>query len=86
MFGGQPLECAPSHPLRLVAFRSIQDAWLPPQLRPKPVSPHCRASTRILAGTGVGELIAVPTGEYAAAVEGRHAPSTAERPAFPRAR
>src|SRR5262245_9170317 len=72
MFGGQPLECAPAHPLRLVAF-AVQDAWLPPQLRPKPVSPPCRASTRILVGTGAAELIAVPAGEDAAAVEDRQA-------------
>lgn len=48
MFGGQPLECAPAHPPRLAAF-TVQDARLPAQPRPKPVSPPCRTPTCILA-------------------------------------
>jgi len=77
MLCGEPLESAPSHPLRLAAF-TIQDAGLPPQLRPKSISPPCAASTCILAGTGVGEPMAVATGENATAVEDRHPPAAAD--------
>src|SRR5580704_4164690 len=78
MLRGQPLECTPAHPLRL-ATSAIQDARLPLQPRSEPVSSPCSTSTDILARAGIGELIAAPTGEDAAAVEDRHAPPAADR-------
>src|ERR1700730_16363557 len=54
MLRGQPLERPPAHPLRFLAA-SVQNARLPPQPRPKFVSPPCCAVAYVLACTGVGE-------------------------------
>lgn len=72
----QPLEGVPVHPLGFPAV-AVEDAWLPPQLVADSVSFSCRPVIPGFPLAGVGQLVAVPTGEDAAAVEDRHAPTAA---------
>ena len=66
--------CLPAISSSSVSAPSVQDARLPAQPRPQPVSSPCRTSTCILARAGAGESVAAPTGEDAAVIEDRHAP------------
>lgn len=71
---GQPLEGVPVHPFRFPTA-AVKDAWLPPQPIADSVGfPRCP----VIPGfplAGVGQPVAVPAGEDAAAVKDRYAPT-----------
>lgn len=66
MLGSQSLEGIPVHPLGLPAV-AVEDAWLPPQVVADAVGASCRSVVPDFPPAGVGQLVAMPTGEDAAA-------------------
>ena len=71
MLRGQPLEGVPVHPLGLPAI-AVEDTRLPSQLVADSVRPPRHPVVARFPLAWVGQLVAVTTGEDAAAVEDRH--------------
>lgn len=70
----QSIKSVPVHPLGVPAV-AVEDAWLPSQLVADSVRSPCHPVVASCPLAGVRQLVTVTTGEDAAAVEDRHAPT-----------